>query len=411
MLITGSASYVDIHDPAYRSRLLEVARSFCATGAFPGNGMVYYTPNHCGCFSAVLGYQALSSEDVPAPVADADRLDGSGGMAKPASGTGSAGSAGSAAIPPESPVARDWLLNDQYHDNPTFTTSSGGTDYVAYPQRHAVEARNGTTVLWSFTTGGRIGHAPTVVDGLVYVASHDGWVYCLGASTGEPAWRFLAAPADRKIVAYSQVESAWPVHNVAVQGDHAFFLAGRHPEANGGMYLYQVDRRTGEKKWSTAIRTNREWRSYPLDDPRPTKHWTMVPTNKCVAGPIQVSGGVLTFRGFSLDLGTGAMTLNGQPYTPSGYVPPEAVAAVSAKAPRQMSVVSLGSGAFRLSHAGHASLRLYHVNGALVRTLYQGRVDAGSHVYRPGTGGLPAGLYIVRLDALGQRAALSLLRM
>lgn len=52
----------------------------------------------------------------------------------------------------------------------------------------------------------------------VLFGSRDGWVYCLQASDGQLVWRFRAAPEERKMMAFEQLESTWPVHgSVLVQ--------------------------------------------------------------------------------------------------------------------------------------------------------------------------------------------------
>jgi hypothetical protein len=72
--------------------------------------------------------------------------------------------------------------------------------------------------------------------------SADGCVYCLRASDGELVWRFLAAPADRRVAYYDQVESAWPVHgSVLVVDDVAYFTAGRSTYLDGGIRVYGLE--------------------------------------------------------------------------------------------------------------------------------------------------------------------------
>jgi len=71
-------------------------------------------------------------------------------------------------------------------------------------------------------------------------------VYCLRAADGRLAWRFRAAPRDRRIVSYGRVESAWPVHgSVLVEGGVAYFAAGRSSFLDGGLYLFGLDVATG----------------------------------------------------------------------------------------------------------------------------------------------------------------------
>jgi hypothetical protein len=123
---------------------------------------------------------------------------------------------------------------------------------------HALDPKDGRA-LWTFTAGGRIDSPPTIHRGLVLFGSADGYVYCLRASDGALAWRFLAASADRRLVAYGQVESIWPVPgNVLVVEDPkaaavACFAAGRSSYVDGGMRLYRLDPRSGELLSTTSI--------------------------------------------------------------------------------------------------------------------------------------------------------------
>ena len=69
-------------------------------------------------------------------------------------------------------------------------------------------------------------------------------------TTGEMVWRLRATPDTERIVAYGQVESAWPVAgSVLVMDGRAYFAAGRQPLADGGIFLFAVDPLTGERDW------------------------------------------------------------------------------------------------------------------------------------------------------------------
>jgi hypothetical protein len=60
--------------------------------------------------------------------------------------------------------------------------------------------------------------------------------------------RFRAAPLDRRMVAYEQVESLWPVSgSVLVQDDKVYAVAGRTMFLDGGMRLLELDPVTGAK--------------------------------------------------------------------------------------------------------------------------------------------------------------------
>lgn len=94
--------------------------------------------------------------------------------------------------------------------------------------------------------GGRVDSSPTYYEGLLLFGANDGRVYCLNASSGEPVWRFLAAPNERRIVAFGQVESPWPVHGtVLVLGSLAYVATGRSTLIDGGAHFYALEPRSG----------------------------------------------------------------------------------------------------------------------------------------------------------------------
>jgi len=108
--------------------------------------------------------------------------------------------------------------------------------------------------IWDYITGGRIDSAPTYYNGRLIFGSADGCVYCLRASDGALAWRFRAAPDERHVVAFGQLESAWPVHgSVLVMNDVVYFAAGRSSFLDGGMILYGLDPATGDKRYETRL--------------------------------------------------------------------------------------------------------------------------------------------------------------
>ena len=76
-----------------------------------------------------------------------------------------------------------------------------------------------------FTTGARVDSPPACHEGGVVFGSADGWVYRVRASDGELEWKFRAAPVERRIGAFGQLESAWPVHGSVLVHEGASPLA------------------------------------------------------------------------------------------------------------------------------------------------------------------------------------------
>lgn len=132
---------------------------------------------------------------------------------------------------------------------PSSSVIAAGKVFVASVDAHRVDALDAASgkPLWSYTAGGRIDTPPTIYKGLALFGSAYGWVYCLRASDGQLVWRLRAGPEDRRLMAFGQLESVWPVSgSVLVMDDVAYFDAGRSSFLDGGMYVCAVDPRTGK---------------------------------------------------------------------------------------------------------------------------------------------------------------------
>ena len=243
------AGYVTYWDRNFNGTLQSVARAGCALGATPANGMVYFTPSACGCFTQLRGYTCLSPEEVRTALPEDARLQKGDG--KPP-----------AAAPPvtaqfpEGPIADEWL---RWGERATVTetepvNAGNGLRIVAVVHQHRVECREGDgKVRWSFTAGGRVSGKPLVVEERVIFGCHDGWVYALSAQDGALLWRSLVAPCERYLLAYGQLESTWPVYGVALLKDKVVASAGRHPEIGGGVHVAGLDPKTGAAAWRRVL--------------------------------------------------------------------------------------------------------------------------------------------------------------
>ena len=252
-LIYGYVAYVDRDwKGAYQS----ITRGGCAQGSVPANGLMYFTPQACGCFTMLRGHLALSSETLREPIPDALRLQ-KGTLPKedPSTKPGI----------PAGPVAEDWIhpdrgllgrsLGEAGVRTVTEPAAVGGKSIVADIHGHRIIASDADgKPVWSFTAGGRISSAPIVSEGLCLFGSHDGWVYALKADDGALVWRFQGAPYDRKIVVNGQLESSWPVYGVVLHEGLICFSAGLHPEAGGGIYVYGAEPGAGTLKWKKVLR-------------------------------------------------------------------------------------------------------------------------------------------------------------
>ena len=261
-------------------------RGACLYGIMPANGLIYAPPAPCICYAETM----LHSFNALAPAAtrpvsvlpDRQRLQKGSAYGQPVAGragradwptyrgsnardgaiktvvptelgiaweTAPHGDAeGSATIPGANEISRSARLSS--------LTVADGRVFVAAVDRHTVYALAADTgdSLWQYTAGGRVDSPPTYSEGRLLFGSADGFVYCLRAADGELIWRFQAAPSDRRILVYEQIESLWPVHgSVLVREGIAHFVAGRSAFVDGGMCLYRVDAKTGVMISKTAL--------------------------------------------------------------------------------------------------------------------------------------------------------------
>jgi outer membrane protein assembly factor BamB len=237
-------------------------RGVCKNGMLPCNGMLYVPPDQCFCQpgSKFLGYAAVKAgpDTAPEAVAYQERLKkGPAYAAVTDTQSGSrsdwptyrhdAARSGTTRTSVPSKVAIKWKVT--LKGTLTAPVAAGGKVFVAKPDAHTVYALDmaSSEVLWQFTANGRIDSPPTVYRGMVLLGSKDGYVYCLRASDGRLVWRFLAAPTDRRIASFDQVESTWPVHgSVLVDNDVAYFTAGRSTYLDGGIRVYGLEPATGK---------------------------------------------------------------------------------------------------------------------------------------------------------------------
>jgi len=241
-------------------------RTGCLLGNVFCNGLLYVAPHSCGCYieAKLTGFNALAPRQDTAvtllPGQEAPALEKG-----PAYGSLST-------LNSQLTTSSDWptYRHDPLRSGATeervgtalqlrwssrrgqrlsSTVIAGDKLFVAEVDTHTVQALERSTgkPLWSFTAGARVDSPPTLHQGLAIFGSADGHVYCLRASDGVLAWRFQAAPAERRVFSYEQLESAWPVPgSVLVQDGKCWFAAGRSSYLDGGICVFALDPFTGK---------------------------------------------------------------------------------------------------------------------------------------------------------------------
>jgi outer membrane protein assembly factor BamB len=262
------SEYVDLEQGSHT--IQNWVRGTCHVGMMPANGLQYAPPHPCVCYieEKINGMTALAPQIPPRyrPTANAgnhplergpafDRIHG----ADSAVGDWPAyrhDSLRSGSVKTDVLVEPQLLWHKKVGKKLAPLTVVGGRMFVPLIDEHSLVALNVADGerIWEATAGGRIDSPPTYYRGTVIFGSADGWVYCLRADDGELVWRFRAAPEDRRIGAFGQLESAWPVHgSVLVQDGTAYFVAGRSSHLDGGLYLYGLDATNGRILHQTRL--------------------------------------------------------------------------------------------------------------------------------------------------------------
>lgn len=245
-------------------------RGTCHVGMMPANGLQYAPPHPCVCYieEKLNGMLALApqipSRYRPTESEIVERLE-RGPTYDRVSGPDAStsdwptyrhDSLRSGAVETCVSKSPQLLWQKKLGRRITQPTVVGGRLFLPLVDEHSVasfDVEDGER-FWEFTAGGRIDSPPTYHRGAVIFGSTDGYVYCLRASDGELVWRFRAAPRDRQIAAFGQLESAWPVHgSVLVQDGIAYFASGRSSHLDGGLTLYGVDALSGRVRHETKL--------------------------------------------------------------------------------------------------------------------------------------------------------------
>lgn len=247
-------------------------RGGCLYGVMPCNGLTYAPPHNCACYpeAKLFGFNSLAppapTRPVPTKVPERGRLQEGPAYQSPLAAVDevNAGNdwptyrhddqrSGTAGMPIESKLAKTWTTNLGGRLTPPVI--AGGTVYVAQSDTHTIFALDESdgSEKWSYTIGARIDSPPTVYRGRVVFGGADGWIYSL-TTNGELAWRYRAAPLDRRTMAFEQLESLWPVHGSAlVRDDIVHAVAGRSIFLDGGLRLVRLDLKTGKKLSETLM--------------------------------------------------------------------------------------------------------------------------------------------------------------
>ncbi len=238
-------------------------RGTCHVGMMPANGLQYAPPHPCQCYID----EKLNGMNALAPARPDEQRLAATGKPRPADkgpafgeATGPAatsedwpafrrGAMRTGSVETEVPAALNVLWRQKAGRKVSAPIVVGDRLYAALVDEHHIvchDTSDGRCV-WDYAAGGRVDSPPTYHLGMLLFGSADGSVTCLRARDGARVWRFRAAPTERLMAAFGQLESTWPVHgSVLVQDGKVLFAAGRSSQLDGGLRLFSLDAATGK---------------------------------------------------------------------------------------------------------------------------------------------------------------------
>jgi outer membrane protein assembly factor BamB len=257
-------------------------RGICGLGVLPANGMIYAPPYSCNCVigSMLSNFNALYADppdrkEVPR-VAHLEKGPAFGSALSSVSGSkdwptyrhdaGRSGTTNDHAPAKLRPIWRARLSS-----LPSAPVVADSKVFVADVNAHSIRAFNAAngSAMWTFVAGGRIDSPPTYYRGRLVFGCRDGWVYCLASNDGRLVWRFRDLP-HRKICAFGQLESAWPVSGSVLvmesgknDGAIAYFAAGRSTFLDGGIFVYGLDVETGTIVYERQMAAHLDNKGFP----------------------------------------------------------------------------------------------------------------------------------------------------
>lgn len=128
---------------------------------------------------------------------------------------------------------------------------------------YALDAATGKS-RWTFFTDGPVRFAPVIWRDRLFVASDDGYLYCLAVKDGQLLWKLRGGPKPDMFLGNDRMISRWPARGgPVVVGETLYFGAGIWPTE--GIFIYAVDPTSGKVLWCDDSSGGLE-----MDQPHPT---------------------------------------------------------------------------------------------------------------------------------------------
>jgi outer membrane protein assembly factor BamB len=208
---------------------------------------------------------------------------------------------------PHAPVSAWPTRNRQQFDRAYQPVIARGVLYYgssADGKIYALDAGTGQTH-WTFFTDSPVRFAPVVWRDRLFVASDDGYLYCLAATDGQLFWKLHGGPKSDMLLGNDRMISRWPLRGGPVVVDNVlYFGAGIWPTE--GIFIYALDPDSGKVLWCNDSSGGIE-----MNQPHPTARAKsgisaqgylaacgdvlLVPTGRAVPAVLDRAGGKLLY--------------------------------------------------------------------------------------------------------------------
>lgn len=151
-------------------------------------------------------------------------------------------------------------------DRAEHVVAADGKLFYGTSSDNRVVARDASTgaIRWSFFCDAPVRFAPAIWRDRLFVASDDGFFYCLAVADGRLLWKLRGGPRADMLLGNDRMISRWPVRGApAVVDGVVYFAAGIWPTE--GVSLRAVDALTGRELWR-----NDSAGSIEMNQPHPT---------------------------------------------------------------------------------------------------------------------------------------------
>lgn len=274
-LLSGRMTFTDVKSE--KTFTPQSVRAACVIGSIPANGLVYNFPTNCRCYPHIKGIMATGTLEGNLDSQKIEKnniVKGPGILTQIPAGENDwpiyrANNQRFGSQKNNGPIKPKLKWAQQFSGPITAATVANDKVFVCSKDQHILYALQEDTgqIIWQYNTSGRLISPPTYYNGALYLGCNDGWAYCISSNDGKLIWKFRAGPNNKRIIAYNQWESIWPlVGSILVHDNKVFLAAGRHTGLDSGIFTYALNPESGDIIWESKLKSTAYLDIFVLQD-------------------------------------------------------------------------------------------------------------------------------------------------